>query len=156
MILDSQNKIEGLCSKLEDTLVIVCADHGHKDIDIRYNILDYPEILECLIMPPYFEQRALTFWVKEDKKGDFVDLFNKHFCEKFLLLSKKEFLDNHFLGYGIQHKKIDDFIGDYVALSISDASIKIETNLAPGKKDKRSTHCGLTKDEMEVPLIVIE
>lgn len=25
-----------------------------------------------------------------------------------------------------------------------------------GKKAKKSTHCGLTKDEMEVPLIVID
>ena len=156
MVLSAQDFIENMCKELKDTLVIISADHGHKDINVSYNILDYPEILDCLIMPPSFEQRVLNFWVKEDRKDEFVKLFNNEFSEKFLLLTKEEFLDKHFLGYGNKHKKIDDFVGNYIALSISDASIKIETNLAPGKKDKKSTHCGLTKDEMEVPLIVIE
>ena len=73
-----------------------------------------------------------------------------------MLLTKEEFLNKHFLGYGTKHRKIDDFIGNYIAISISDIAIKLETYLAPGKKDKKSTHCGLTIDEMEVPLIVVE
>ena len=43
-----------------------------------------------------------------------------------------------------------------MALSISDAIIRLETYLVDGKPVKKSTHCGLTKEEMEVPLIVIE
>ena len=34
--------------------------------------------------------------------------------------------------------------------------IRIETFLADGKLVKKSTHCGLTKEEMEVPVIVIK
>ena len=34
--------------------------------------------------------------------------------------------------------------------------IRIETFLADGKPVKKSTHCGLTKEEMEVPVIVIK
>ena len=60
------------------------------------------------------------------------------------------------MGYGNKHKKIDDFIGDYLALSISDSIIRLQTYLADGKPVKKSTHCGLTKEEMEVPLIIIE
>ena len=156
MILDAQENIENLCNNLEDSLVIVCADHGHKDIGKMYNILDYPEIMDCLIMPPSLEPRVLTFWVKEDRKNDFVNLFNKEFSEEYMLLTKKEFLEKNFLGFGNKHKKIDDFIGDYIALSTSDASIKIETYLAPNNDNKKSTHCGLSKEEMEVPLIVIQ
>jgi len=71
-------------------------------------------------------------------------------------MRKEEFLEKHFLGYGEKHPKIDDFIGNYVALSISSSIIKLETFLAEGKKVKKSTHCGLTKEEMEVPMIVIK
>jgi len=60
------------------------------------------------------------------------------------------------LGYGNQHPKIDDFIGDYIAISISDSIIKLGTKLSKEKKDKLSTHCGFTKEEMEVPLIIIK
>ena len=43
-----------------------------------------------------------------------------------------------------------------MALSTSSSIIVLETYLAPGKPVKKSTHCGLTKEEMEVPVIVIE
>lgn len=156
MVLEAESNIENLCNNLKETLVIVSADHGHKNVNKVYSIIDYPEIQDCLIMPPSLEPRVLSFWVKEDKKEKFKELFNKEFSNDFMLLTKEEFLDKHFLGYGNQHKKIDDFIGNFIALSISDAVIKIETYLAPNIDNKKSRHCGLTKDEMEVPLIVIE
>lgn len=156
LIKHFESCIEKMCSNLsDDTLVIISADHGHKDINKVYNLLEYPEIQDCLIMPASLESRSLAFWVKEDKKEKFEKLFNKEFSSDFLLLTKEQFLDKNLLGFGEKHKKIDDFIGNYLALSISDSIIRLETNLAEGKKVKKSTHCGLTKDEMEVPLIII-
>ena len=108
-------------------------------------------------MPASLESRVITFWVKEDMKKVFEERFNNVFKEEFWLMTKEEFLDKyHFLGYGEKHKKIDDFIGNYIALSISGSIIRLETFLAEGKPVKKSTHCGLTRDEMEVPLIVIK
>lgn len=156
-IIDTENKIREMCKKIsDDTIVIISADHGHKDIEKAYSILDYPEIQECLIMPASLESRTLTFWVKENMKKEFEDRFKNAFKNEFLLMTKQEFLDKHFLGYGEKHPKIDDFIGNYVALSTSGSIIRLETFLAEGKPVKKSTHCGLTKEEMEVPLIVIE
>ena len=149
--------IEKMCKKIsENTIIIISADHGHKDINKVYNILDYPKLQECLIMPASLESRAVTFWVKEDKKEKFEKIFKEIFKNDFLLLKKEEVLEKHLLGFGEKHNKIDDFIGNYMALSVSDAIIKLETYLWDGKNVKKSTHCGLTEDEMEVPLIVIE
>ena len=88
-------------------------------------------------------------------KKEFEERFKKVFGDEFLLMTKQEFLDRHFLGYGEKHPKIDDFIGNYIAVSIAGSMIRIETFLAEGKPVRKSTHCGLTKEEMEVPLIVI-
>ena len=157
MIKMAEKQIQEMCNKLlDDTIVIISADHGHKDINKVYSILDYPEIQDCLIMPPSLESRAIAFWVKEDKKEEFEKLFNNEFSNEFILLNKNQILDMNLFGYGEKHKKIDDFIGNYMALSISDAIIRLETYLVDGKPVKKSTHCGLTKEEMEVPLIVIE
>ncbi len=154
-IQETENKIENLSNVIsKDTILIISADHGHKDIKQAYTLLDYPEIQECLIMPPSLESRVVTFWVKEDMKEIFEERFNNIFKGKFWLMKKEEFLDKHFLGYGKKHPKIDDFIGNYIALSISDSIIRLETFLADGKPVKKSTHCGLTKEEMEVPLII--
>lgn len=155
-IENTERKIEDMCKNLtEDTVVIISADHGHKDINKAYSILDYPEIQKCLISLPSLESRVVTFWVKEDMKEEFVKNFNKNFENDFWLMTKEEFLEKNMLGFGKKHPKIDDFIGNYIALSISDSIIKLETYLTEGKKIKKSTHCGLTKEEMEVPVIII-
>lgn len=156
-VIDTENKIQKMCEKFdEDTLLIVSADHGHKDIEKAYTLLDYPEIQECLIMPASLESRVLTFWVKENMREIFVERFNKIFENEFWLMTKEDFLDKyHFLGYGDKHYKIDDFIGNYVALSVAGSIIRLETFLAEGKPVKKSTHCGLSKEEMEVPVIVV-
>lgn len=155
-ILDAEIKIQKLQKNLEeDTIIIISADHGHKNIDKAYTLLDYPEILECLIMPPTLESRELSFWVKEDMKATFEERFNKQFGKEFWLMTKEEFLNERkFLGTGIKHQKIDDFIGNFVALSVNGSMIRLETFLREGKPIRKSTHGGLTKEEMEVPVIV--
>ena len=156
-IKETEQKIEKMCKELdEDTIVIISADHGHKNIEKAYTMLDYPEIQECLILPPSLESRAIAFWVKEDMKTQFEERFKNAFGEEFLLMTKEEFLQKNLLGFGKKHPKIDDFIGNYIALSISSSIIRIETFWSDGKPVKKSTHCGLTKEEMEVPVIVIK
>lgn len=156
-IKETEQKIEKMCKELdEETIVIISADHGHKNIEKAYTMLDYPEIQECLILPPSLESRAIAFWVKEDMRRQFEEKFNSVFGEEFLLMTKEEFLQKNLLGFGKKHPKIDDFIGNYIALSISSSIIRIETFWADGKPVKKSTHCGLTKEEMEVPVIVIK
>ena len=157
MVLDTENKIEKLREELgNDTIIVICADHGHKDINKSYDLLEYPEIQDCLIMPPSLESRTIAFWVKRGREKEFEELFNKEFSSEFMLLKKEEVIEKHLLGFGEKHKKVDDFIGDYLAISISDSMIRLQTHLADGKPIKKSTHCGLTVDEMEVPLIIIE
>lgn len=156
-IITAEKRIEKMCDKIdEDSIVIITADHGHKDIEKAYTLLDYPEIQECLIIPASLESRSVAFWVKENMKKEFEERFNKVFKDEFLLLTTDEFLEKNFLGFGEKHPKIDDFIGNYIALSTSSSIIRLETFLAEGKKVKKSTHCGLSKEEMEVPVIVIE
>ena len=155
-ILNAEKNIEKLCLNLKDTntLVIISADHGHKDIEKVYNINDIEEIQDCIIMPPSLESRAVTFWVKDNKKDKFENYFRNNLKDEFILFTKQDFLNKNFLGYGKQHKKIDDFLGNYIAISIGSSILKLGTYISNNTAQKKSTHCGLTKDEMEVPLIV--
>ena len=154
-VLDAENQIEKMRKDLEDTLVIVSADHGHKDIEKVYDILELDEIQDCIIMPASLESRAVTFWVKEDKRDKFENFFNTQLKEEFMLFKKEEFLEKNLLGFGNKHPKIDDFLGNYIAIAIGSAIIKLGTNISKEKKNKIATHCGFTPDEMEVPLIIL-
>ena len=156
LILSFQDKIENLSKRLsDDTLLIISADHGHKNIEKVHSTLDYPELWECMYMPASLESRTITFWVKEDMRKIFEERFKNIFKDEFILFTKEEFLNKGFLGSGIKHPKIDDFLGNYLAISVSNSMLRLETYLAEGKPVKKSTHCGLTKEEMEVPLIVV-
>lgn len=156
-VLEAEEKVKALQEKLgDDTIIIISADHGHKNIEKSYSLLEHPEIMECLYMPMSLESRVVGFWVKENMKKEFEERFNNVCGEDFWLMTTEEFLDKHFLGYGKKHPKIDEFLGNYIALSTSSSMIVIETFLAEGKPVKKSTHCGLSKEEMEVPIIVIK
>ena len=77
--------------------------------------------------------------------------------DRYRLYTKQEFFDSHLLGTGPKHRKVDDFIGDFIAVAISDTIIKLNNYYAREQKetkDKKATHCGLQKKEIEVPLIV--
>lgn len=158
-VLDAEKKIENLHHKLLDTntLLLISADHGHKDIEKTYDILQMEDIQDCLILPPSIESRCTAFWVKEEKKNEFEKVFNERFGEDFILYTKEEFLGKHMLGFGNKHKKVDDFIGNYISLSIRGASFKLGTYISKEKIPDvwKSAHCGLSSEEMEVPLIVI-
>lgn len=122
-------------------------------------MLDLPEIQECLIMPPSLESRMISFNVKENKKDKFKQAFESRFKDKYKLFTKEELLQSHLLGYGKEHRKIDDFLGNFIAIAISDTTIILENYLRReihGEDKKISTHCGLTQDEMEVPIIMFD
>lgn len=153
-ILSAEEKIEKMMLDLKNTLVIVSADHGHKDIGKVYSVLDHPDLRDCLIMPEFFESRFIGFWVKENRKEEFENIFKREFKD-FMLLTKQEVLDMGLLGVGEVHKKLDDFLGNYVGVAIGSSIFRLQNDYFEGKKVKKSTHCGLTKDEMDVPVIVL-
>lgn len=144
--------VEKLCNELENTLIIVTADHGL--IDSKGVALeDYPDILNCLVRMPSIEPRALNFFVKKEMTQQFKNFFNKEFGTKFLLLSKEEIRKKKLLGDGTEHPEFNNMLGDFLAVAIDDLSI---FNTREEKDFFIGVHAGLTEDEMIIPLIVIE
>ena len=131
-ILNAEKNIEKLCYELKNTntLLIISSDHGHKDIEKVYKIIDIEEIQDCIIMPPSLESRVVTFWVKEDKKQKFEEYFENNLKNEFILFTKDQFLEKNLLGFGDKHKKIDDFLGNYIAISIGNSILKLGTEIS--------------------------
>lgn len=144
-------RVEEMCKVIGNTLLIVTADHGHCNLR-HYRLSDYPDLMKMLIRPTSIETRAISFFVKEEYLDGFADEFNKYFGEEFLLFPKQEVIRRELFGDGERHPKFDDMIGDFLAVAIADAEI------VQDRKSKQfvSSHAGLTKQEMEVPFIVVE
>ena len=143
--------VETMCGSLRNTLVIVTADHGH--IDTRYRFVsDYPAVQNALIRPPAIESRAAAFYVKDQCKAAFPDLFHEVFADAFLLLERDEVVSGGLFGPGQMHPRFLESIGDFLAVAVADEAI------AASRESRQfvSNHAGLTRQEMDVPLILIE
>ena len=150
IINDLNKRIEKLSSKLSDTVIFVVADHGHHNIE---NILieNYPDIEECLLRDTSLEPRAVNFFIKPEKKNDFVNLFSKYFSSDFDLYSMEDVINSRLFGDGKENEIFRDTLGDYLAIAKTDKALLYNY----GKKFK-SHHAGYTDDEIFVPLIAIK
>ena len=143
--------IEYLCDNIDDSIVIVTADHGH--INTTYYDLDeYPNIKNLLERTISIEPRATSFKIIESKKEEFIEEFNKCFKDEFWLLDANEVIDKKIFGTGINNIHFKESIGDFVALAKSNKGF-IYSKLTP---QFISHHAGLTDREMLIPLIVKE
>ena len=102
---------------------------------------------------PSIEPRALNLFIKDGYQEQFVTEFNKEFGDTFLLLSKDEVKKQKLFGPGAEHPQFDGMLGDYLAVATGDLSI---FNTQDEKEKFIGVHAGLTKEEMEIPLIVVE
>jgi hypothetical protein len=152
MVTRLEKMVEEAVSGLSDTLLMIIADHGHMD-SRNCCLKDVPEIMNCLVRQPSFEPRTLNLFVRDECREEFPEIFRKYFGDSFILLTREEVLSGKLFGIGKDHDSLEQMIGDYVALAVSDRSIfntHIEAQEMPGG------HAGMTKEEITIPLIVIE
>lgn len=150
IIEDINEKIESLSRKVKDTIIFVVADHGHKNV-ISIDLNEYPDIIECLVRNTSLEPRAVNFFVKEEKRKIFEELFNRYFSKDFDLYDKEDVINSKLFGDGEENEIFRDALGDYLAIAKTDKML-----LYIGGEIFKSQHAGYTEDEIFVPLIVID
>jgi len=151
------NNMQILSEKLEgtDTTVLITADHGLIDIDEYIYLNEIPEIDNSLILPPFPEPRFVSFFVKEHKKKNFMSAIKKYSGD-FLIMDRDEFFASKILGEGKVHHKIDDFIGNFIAIAKGKKGFKYKFRNINPSVDLKANHCGITEDEMIIPLIKLD
>lgn len=148
-IQELNNKTEKYLQELNNSLVIITSDHGHIDTTYYY-LEDYHDIQELLTNETSLEPRFCSFHVKKDKFSEFIKLYNKYFKDEFIIKTKKELLDESYLGLG-QNKRLESTLGDFILISKNNKGIRdLRTD-----EIMKSSHAGITDREMEIPLIII-
>lgn len=154
-IIYLNNKTEELVNNNKDVLFILIADHGFSDIK---NILLYEdkELISTLKNKDrgYYstiEGRFASFFVEDENK--FKEIYNKKYKDDFLLFSKEELLNSDILGLKENksyNKYAYDTLGDYFLLATGNKSFQNEFMEHP----LIGTHAGITKEEMELNLLI--
>ncbi len=146
-------ELNGLMDKLgkevnHNSMIVIIADHGLTNVD-GIDLFNDIDLMRMLKRKPSVEPRATNFFVKRFHKKKFKQMFELKYGNYFKLYSKEELYQSELLGFGQKHLLLDDFLGDFLAISITNKMFNF-------KEHSRFVghHAGLTQDEMEVPLII--
>ncbi len=142
--------------QFKDSLIVITADHGMKDMETHFHLDAIPPINELLRDFPAGDPRAKMIPVQPGTEDRFAERFVREFGNEFLLFSREEFLSKGFLGSGAVHPKVRDFLGDFVACGVSSSDLLYAPPGARPAAELKGHHAGLTADEMLVPLILID
>lgn len=148
LIRERDEKIEKLCGKLKNALVIVTADHGHKKVEPLF-LNDYPEIKKLLERSTSLEQRAVSFKIKSGKIDEFRDRFRVAFGNDFALYDKADVVASGLFGDGVPHELFGAAVGDFIAIADESNRCLIDD----GDMVLASQHAGYSDDEVMVPVI---
>ena len=141
--------IEDLYEKVEDTLIVITADHGQVDITGYIEIYKQQDIMDLLEVNPYLESRATAFKVKEGKEKEFEKLFNKYYKKDFKLFKTETLVKKGF--WGLENfNGHRNMLGDFIAVCKTGKMFVF----AEDRERFKGHHTSLTK-EMEVPLIIL-
>lgn len=143
------DKCEEFAKTISDTLLIITADHGHKDTEYIY-LEDYEDIFKLIKGNVWIEGRCCAFNVTDKKL--FNKLFNKYFKDYFILKTKDEVKKECLFGLNNENEFFNDELGDFLALAYSNKIIKYKR----GGHVYKSNHAGFTEEEMQIPLIIIK
>jgi hypothetical protein len=142
-----------------NTKIVITADHGLINTPPKKQICfsDDKELYDCFSMPLSGEARAVSCFVRIDKKDDFLKIINDGYADSVIVKTRKEIIDDGYFGLGAIHDKLEERIGDYVLLVKENYVIKdFLLNDEHAGDFFNAYHGGLSEDEIYVPLFFID
>ncbi|MDY0373465.1 MAG: alkaline phosphatase family protein [Candidatus Izemoplasmatales bacterium] len=133
----------------EESVVVVIADHGQVAVE-PIALRDYPDLWDLFLHEPSIESRATAFFIKPGCHEQFETTFNQYFRDRYILYPSRVVREIELFGEGPAHPRIDEFLGDYLAIAIDHSYFKLHDRGFVMK----GQHAGLLAEESLVPLII--
>jgi len=153
-------KISSLAKHLKNknAAIIITADHGVIDTKDKKKVIElknHPKFAETLAMPISGEARVAYCYVRPRKIKQFENYVKTKFKNCCEMHKSEELIKNNYFGLFEPNKKLYERIGDYVLIMKDNYIMK---DLVLGEKQNIfiGNHGGMSKEEMFVPLIIVE
>lgn len=152
-------KITALAKTLKDkdTTIIVTADHGLIDTLEEKKIIkleDHPRLSETLTMPLCGEPRFAYCHVKPSKTRQFENYIKTELKDVCEMHRSEDLIKKNYFGLYAPNEKLKDRVGDYV-LIMKENYIMRDFVLGEDRHILLGNHGGVSKEEMFVPLVII-
>ncbi|MHA2141503.1 MAG: alkaline phosphatase family protein [Candidatus Thorarchaeota archaeon] len=139
-----------------DTTLIITSDHGIHDVDRKNLIItsQHPDLLDCLTLPLCGDTRSAYCYVRPSKVSKFERYVGSELGDACDLHKSDSLIDENWFGLFEPHPKLSSRVGDYTMIFKDGYAI---LNEFPGQEPPAllGHHGGTSKEEMNVPLIVI-
>ena len=133
-----------------EALVLITADHGHIEntADPRWDLKNYPELMNALTILPCGENRLTYFYPKPGMESFISEFIDKTWPDEFYLVSGEQLIADGLYGPPPLHPDLPNRIGSLIAIARNQAYF-----WWPKRPDRLfSRHGGLSDQEMLVPL----
>ncbi len=141
-----------LAGRIEDTLLLICSDHGFAAVDRSsyIDITEYPELTDALFLPPVGDSRAAYLYTKPGKEQAVARFIEKNLSADLLCLKSHDALQSGLFGLGQTKPETIDRIGNLTVISTGATTLYYPYTKGLYLK---GMHGGITENEMIVPLI---
>ena len=157
LIFDIEKELVNLKNKnIENLEIIITADHGQIDVTQKDITMDFEKYCKYFYALPTIDYGTAMYYVKEDKKKEFLIEFEKDYKNEMYIFKTEEFIENHMFGNDKMSEYMKNNIGEFISLCKKGAYFVNEINEPEKYIGKvKGSHSGLSKEELTVPLIVI-
>lgn len=156
-VFDKLNEISSMVeklSKIDDLTIVFTADHGQTNVH-NYVIMNFNKYSKYFYSEPTIDFGTASYYVKNELKEEFVKEFNKDFKDKMYLFETKEFIKRNMFGTGKFSDCAMHGLGEFISLCKKDFCFINSNDTEKYFQKTFGNHSGLTKDEMIIPLIII-
>ena len=159
--LTAVTELNNMCERMnndieDDTRVVMSADHGHLEAPESEKVRLKPEYTfrDLLSSEPAGDARVLYFRSRPACQDRLKMLLCENLGDNFAVMDLNEFLELEILGPRITPLSLDR-LGDVIAISKGTSALEYGSHTqGVSMMDLKSVHSGLSRQEMEVPLIV--
>ncbi len=156
-VKDKIKEIEFQLSRLmkKNIVTVITADHGQTNVS-KDIIMDFDNYNKYFYAYPGIDFGMATYYIKKGMDLEFIEQFNLDYKDKMELFKTSEFIDNKVFGLSENNKNILNNLGEYISLCKNDYQFINSKNIDDYYGKTKGNHSGLTKDEMIIPLIVLD
>ena len=139
-----------------DYNLVITADHGQTAAKKFIKINGKSEIMKYLVGPPWGDARVIFMDAMHGKGEALRKSFEKNYGDKMLLFESDQLIRTGIFGKKKANEAIRYRFGSHIAIAKGNNVIDYEYpyEVPRHRVSKPGVHSGLSRDEMEVPLIV--